>query len=158
GCDRLRGAVRVQASVAVGSVMYLFDENTSYKLISFMNRIGIRDADSLVRAYVTGTKDEDLIPRLARDRHLLVTNDQKMKTEHRALLQQYGVRVLFLPEGYSEWGRLGQAEFIIGRWRRITSQIDALPNIQLLRVNKYGRVSALPLRVKRNRRSVIARS
>jgi len=117
---------------------YIFDENTSPFLVGFLNHIGARDVCHLFSKFERGTLDPDLLPVIAREGLILVTNDQAMRKDHRDVLTQSGNRVIFLPPAWDDLGKWGQAEFIIRRWRQIETQVRNNRSYVMMRLNKRG--------------------
>ena len=123
--------------------MYLFDENTSERIVLFMRDLGDTEVLHLSEVFQRGTLDPDLIPQVAAYGYVLVTNDQAMRKEHRALLNQHSVAALFLPPKYADLGRWKQAEFLIRYWPYIRKQAELNPWLGLMRIDNTGNLLTL---------------
>lgn len=132
--------------------MYLFDENTSPKLVAYMRECGAADVTHLSEVYARGTLDPELIPAIAEAGYILVTNDQAMRDEHSALLEQSRIKALFLPPGWADMRRWGQSAFIFRYWPTIAASVNSNPGMGSMRIDKKGNVTTLATNYRRGHR------
>ena len=98
-----------------------FDENFSPALVRGLAQIESRDAEFMVASSVDalyrGAPDEELIPFVAEQKGILVSQDLNMRrTKHlNELLKRYRLGVFFFsfPSGTNYWGIVQQ---VIRRW------------------------------------------
>ena len=128
---------------------YIFDECISDRIVAALKEIGFRDVIHLYEIVPRGIPDSDFLPQIGTRGDVLVTVDPAMlgysgKHGHRALLEEYKVKVLILPKMFSNMKSLEQRSWIALHWEKIVKSQHDNPQITLGRVMPNGKIEPIP--------------
>ena len=130
-------------------MLYIFDECISDRIVTALKELGFHDVIHLDEIVRRGTPDSDFLPQIGARGDVLVTVDPAMlgysgKHGHRALLEQYNVKVLILPKMFSNMKSIEQRNWIALHWETIVKNRQDHPDMTLGRVAQNGNVEPIP--------------
>lgn len=123
-------------------MIFVFDENTSLNLVSFMQQMGASNILHLNELYERGTLDTNFLPALAEQGKVLVTSDVAMRKAHKSIMETHKVKALFLPKEYSaSWLLWDQAVFLFRYWPTIAKEAEKLRDLSVKLISINGRLN-----------------
>jgi hypothetical protein len=134
-------------------VKYFFDNCISPKILQILHLAGAADGETghelvhISNADGFSRDDADLVwmPKVATQGWIVVTTDNRIRSKphERELLQSTQLRAVFVAEGVAQLRRWEQAEWFLGKWRKIAAATERCAAGETFQVRMNGKVESL---------------
>lgn len=125
---------------------FFFDHNVSPKIAQIL-RILKKDIKTCSEDFKPEVEDEEWLRTIASKGWIFVTLDHRIRHRgpERLVLQQTGVRGVWLPSQASHWSQWKIAQWFLNHWQTVEETVGQNPSVTLWKVTIEGKVQPFPL-------------